>query len=119
MQDSPKDLRKKILGRQGEDLAAGYLRKQGYKILERNFKTPFGEADIIACKDGVCCFVEVKRRSTERFGLPAEAVDFRKQERYRKIAQYWCCMRKEEIPCRFDVISILGDQLEHFENAFM
>ena len=119
MQTAPKNLHNKILGRQGEDLAAKYLKKHGYKIVERNFKTPFGEADLIARKGETYCFVEVKTRSGDGFGAPAEAVDARKQERYHKIAQYYCAMLHREIDCRFDVASIEGGALEYFEGAFI
>ncbi len=119
MQNSQKDLRKKLLGRKGEDLTAAYLKKHGYKILERNYETPFGEADIIALKDGVYCFIEVKTRESDAFGLPSEAVDARKRERYRKIAWSYCNLLRREVSCRFDVASIKNGELEYFENAFI
>ena len=120
MQNSPKDLRKKILGRQGEDLTCKYLKKRGYKILERNYVTPFGEADIVAkSRDGYTCFVEVKARSSDAYGLPSEAVDYRKQNRYRQIALYYVATVGKEIPVRFDVASVLGDEIDYFEHAFI
>ena len=119
MQNSPKDLRKKILGRRGEDLTKKYLEKRGYKIVERNFSTPFGEADIIAEKGGILCFVEVKTRSGDGFGKPFEAVDARKQERYRKIAAFYLAgVYKEERECRFDVSSVENGKIEYIEDAF-
>lgn len=87
--------------------------------MERNYKTPFGEADIVARKGETYCFVEVKTRLSEEYGEPSEAVDFRKRERYRKIAWYFCNARREELPCRFDVASVLGEELEYFENAYI
>ncbi|WP_172633858.1 YraN family protein [Caldisericum exile] len=66
------------MGKEGEDLATKYLISRGFKILERNFRTPFGEIDIIAVKDGKLHFIEVKTRSSENFGRGAEAVDKRK-----------------------------------------
>lgn len=120
MQNSPKDLRKKLLGRKGEDLTAKYLKKRGYKILERNYVTPFGEADIVAkSPDGYTCFVEVKTRETDIFGVPIEAVTRDKQRRYRQMANHWCQLCGEEVPIRFDVASIYQGELEYFENAFM
>ena len=119
MQNSPKDLRKKILGRKGEDLTCLYLKKNGYKILERNYKTPYGEADIVALKDDTYCFVEVKTRTSDEYGLPSEAVDYKKQARYRKIAWYYCTKRGEEVNCRFDVASIMDGELDYFENAYI
>ncbi len=87
--------------------------------MARNYTTPFGEADIIAKKDGVYCFVEVKTRSQDRFGKPFEAVDGRKRERYRKIAAFYCAsVLFSEPECRFDVSSVENGKIEYFENAF-
>ena len=119
MQNSPQDLRKKILGRQGEAAAVKYLKKHGYKILERNYVTPFGEADIVAFKDGWYCFVEVKARANDVYGLPAEAVTRQKQQRYRQIAKYFCTVRRRELPCRFDVAAVYEGGLEYFEDAYI
>ncbi len=119
MQNSPKDLRNKILGRKGEDLTCKYLKNHGYKILKRNYKTPFGEADVIAFKDGTYCFVEVKTRESDAYGLPAEAVDRAKRRRYRQMAGYFCMCMKEEVPIRFDVSSVFGGEVEYFENAYI
>lgn len=120
MYNSPKDLRKKILGRKGEDLTAKYLKKRGYKLLERNFRTPFGEADIVALSpDGYTCFVEVKTRETDGFGAPSEAVTESKRQRYRKMAGYWCLGLGRETAVRFDVASVYKGEIEYFENAFV
>lgn len=119
MQDSQKDVRRKILGRSGEDLTVRYLKKRGYKILARNYETPFGEADIVAFKSGIYCFVEVKTRLSDEHGLPSEAVDRRKRERYRKIALFYCNARREELCCRFDIASVLDGEIEYFEDAFI
>ena len=84
MQNSPKDFCQKLLGRQGEELTCKYLKKHGYRIVKRNYTTPFGEADIIANRDGTYCFVEVKARAGDGFGHPAEAVNEAKQRKYRQ-----------------------------------
>ena len=90
MPHSPQDVHKKLLGAKGEKLAVKYLKKQGCKILERNYRTPFGEADIIAQYGEEIAFIEVKTRESLRYGTPAEAVGVNKQRRYRKIAEfYW------------------------------
>jgi len=81
--------------------------------------TPFGEADIVALKKGIYCFVEVKLRASDVYGLPSEAVDREKRERYHKIAWYYCDTIREEVCCRFDVASVLGEELEYFENAYV
>ena len=119
MQNSPQDFRKKVLGRNAEELTAKYLKKHGYKVLHRNYQTPYGEADIIAFKDGYYCLVEVKARGSDVFGLPTEAVDERKRERYRKIAAYFCMTKRTEVPIRFDIASVFEGGLEYFENAYI
>ena len=107
------------MGRSAEERTAKYLKKNGYKLIARNYKTPYGEADIIAFKDGCYCFVEVKARASDAFGLPAEAVDERKRERYRKMAAYFCMIKKTEVSIRFDIASVFEGGLEYFENAYI
>ena len=119
MSHSSQDVRKKILGRKGERLTRRYLFLHGYRIVARNYKTPFGEADIIAKKGGTFCFVEVKTRSGDPLALPSEAVDRAKQARYRNIARYFCAARGEEVCVRFDVASVLNGKLAYFENAYL
>lgn len=120
MQNSPEDLRKKLLGRKGEALTAKYLKARGYKILKRNYKTRFGEADIVALSpDGYTCFVEVKTRESDAFGIPAEAVTNEKRRKYRLMALDWCGRLGKEVPVRFDVASVLEGELEYFENAYL
>lgn len=111
-----------ILGLKGEDIAIKFLRKKGHKILFRNYKTPLGEADIITKDNETIVFVEVKTRSNESFGQPFESVDYRKQERLKKIALYYLKQNGMESPVRFDVISILSrngkDEINHIVEAF-
>ena len=87
MQITQKNFYKKFLGRAGEIKAGEYLKKIGYKILKTNYKTHVGEIDLIAESDGVIVFVEVKTRSGQEFGVPSEAVTFKKQQKYFKVAQ--------------------------------
>lgn len=111
---------KRQTGTSYEIKAEEYLLQKGYKILERNFRNRQGEIDIIA-KDGeYFCFMEVKYRTTNEFGSPLEAVDFRKQNQIRKVALYYLMKNKlsEWTPCRFDVIAFEGEKLTHVENAF-
>lgn len=89
MPDSQKDFHKKLLGRRGEKLAADEIKKSGYRLVKRNFVTPYGEADLIFEKGDETVFVEVKTRSNEVFGTPREAVGYKKQEKYRNIADYY------------------------------
>jgi putative endonuclease len=113
---------RKSLGSKGEDIAVSYLKKKGYKILHRNYKTPIGEADIIVRDKGRIIFVEVKARSSDAFGQPFEAVNYRKQEKLRKIAIYYLKHNKIELPVRFDVVSIISRngnaEVNHMVEAF-
>lgn len=112
---------KRSAGKEKEDLAASYLQKQGYRICERNFRTRFGEIDLIAEKDSALVFVEVKYRSSDAYGDPLAAVDLRKQRRICRtgLAYYAANGYREEVPCRFDVIAVYGDgRVEQVENAF-
>jgi putative endonuclease len=74
------------LGRRGENLSVEFLKKQGYKIMERNYRCSIGEVDIIAKEKNVLCFVEVKTRKTGEYGLPEEAIDWHKQRKLAKVA---------------------------------
>jgi putative endonuclease len=115
-------LAKKILGREGEDRAAQFLKKQGYKILERNYSTPQGEIDLIALHRGEVVFVEVKTRSNEAYGPPELAVNPRKQQRMIKAALGYIKYKKlHQVPCRFDVVAISAateKEIDLIENAF-
>ena len=113
----------KILGDAGENFAAEYLEKNGYKILAKNFRVRTAEIDIIAELDEKIIFVEVKTRSNTRRGLPAEAVNLRKQK---KIVEAASVFLQDEIyfdrACRFDVIEVYSGgtefKIRHIENAF-
>lgn len=109
----------KVTGAQGEEVAYKFLKKRGYKILERNYKNPVGEIDIIAKHKGIIIFVEVKTRTSDFFGLPREAVDEYKQEKIRRVALgYLKRSRAMDSRIRFDVIEVIDGKVEHIENAF-
>ena len=119
MPHSPQDVHKKVLGKKGEKLVAEYLKKQGYKILETNYRTPFGEADIIVLDKDEIVFVEVKTRSSDKFGAPKESVTKKKRETYRKIAQFYWLRTGEEPNARFDVAQVFDDgSIDYLKNAF-
>lgn len=119
MQVAQKNFYKKLLGRVGEKTATEYLKKKGYKILERNYKNPFGEVDIVAKDNEYTVFIEVKTRTTEDFGTGSEAVDFRRQQRYIRAAKFYLLQKgKTETPARFDVIEIKDGEINHIINAF-
>jgi putative endonuclease len=106
-----------------ERAAERALVRAGYRILDRNFRTPNGELDFVAEENGVVCFVEVKGRSGPGFGLPEEAVTLEKQRRIHRAAESWISRRRREgASCRFDVVSVVETQgepkIEIFRNAF-
>ncbi|SDK44754.1 YraN family protein [Natronincola ferrireducens] len=113
----------KNLGAYGEGIGKKYLLEKGYVILHSNYRTKLGELDIIAQKDNIIAFVEVKTRRNSSFGLPREAVDYRKQLTLTKIAQLYIQQKKPgNVDFRFDVIEVrwIDDKYEinHIENAF-
>lgn len=96
------------LGKRGEDAAARFLERRGYDIVARNWKCRAGEADIIARDEQALVFVEVKTRMDEDRGLPEEAVDASKRQRYERIAAAFLKQYDEvDIQVRFDVVGIL------------
>lgn len=107
-----------------ERAAEKALSAEGYRILARNFRTRAGEIDFVAEENGVLCFVEVKGRSGEGFGSPAEAVTAEKQRRIFRAAELYLQRRRGRRPkCRFDVVSVLektGEEarLEILRDAF-
>jgi len=96
-----------LRGKKGEELAASYLKSQGYKILERNFKKRYGEIDIIAQSGSTLVFIEVKTRWSRKFGLPEEAVTPWKLKSVIRTAQYYK-MLHPELPeaMRIDVVAV-------------
>ena len=102
---------KRAAGADKEQLAARYLVDNGYTVLERNFRNKTGEIDIIAKKDNYIVFVEVKYRSNNKYGYAVEAVNYRKKQIIRPVAQFYMATRYKscDIPCRFDVIGIDGE----------
>lgn len=112
-------MNKRELGAEGEARARAYLLGKGAKILEMNYRRPTGEIDIIARQGKTLLFVEVKRRSSLRFGRPSEAVNQQKQAHILRTAQlYLQEKRLEDAPVRFDIIEVLPDEIRHIENAF-
>lgn len=111
---------KRQIGAFYEKKAEQYLIQKGYQILECNFRNRSGEIDIIAKDNESICFIEVKYRTTRKFGSPLEAVDIKKQNQIRKVAGYYLMKHGfgEWSPCRFDVIGFEGEQIRHLENAF-
>jgi putative endonuclease len=111
------------LGKSGEELAGRFLKENGYQILAKNYRSRFGEIDIVAREKDCICFIEVKARKDTDFGLPQEAVDFRKQRKISKVAlAYLKESRLLDAKARFDVVSVLfegaGPRIKLTKNAF-
>ena len=114
---------KLVLGKAGERVAEQYLKDKGYKLVERNYRCTAGELDLIVLDRRVVVFVEVKTRSGHGYGSPLEAVEFRKQRKMIRAAQYFLSEKKlHQRDARFDVVGISwpGREplVEHIENAF-
>jgi putative endonuclease len=113
----------KSLGSEGEGLAVKFLRRKGYDIIAKNYKTPIGEIDIIAKDGDTVVFVEVKTRTNDSFGHPFEAVNQNKRRKLKNLALLYLKKERKEFPVRFDVISIICVQngekaIEHITDAF-
>ena len=99
------------VGQQGEEIAANYLQQQGYQILDRNYHSRFGEVDLVAEKDDVVVFVEVKARTSVSFGLPEESVTAEKLAKIYDTALLWLQEHPEKSDdWRVDVIAIQMDK---------
>ncbi len=115
---------KQALGREGEKIAEVFLKKQGYRLVERNYRCRGGEVDLIVLDSRIIVFVEVKTRTDHGFGSPLEAVEPRKQRRMILAAQLFLHQKKlHERDARFDVVGISwpGTEplVEHIQNAFV
>lgn len=111
-----------LIGKKGEEIALGYLKKKGFKILEINWRFKKAEIDLITLKDDLLVVVEVKTRSSEAFENPKEAVTIGKQKNIIKAADAYIQEKEIDLECRFDVVSVLilknETSIEHIEDAF-
>jgi putative endonuclease len=111
------------LGSEGEDLAAKFLKKKGYAVISRNYKTSIGEIDIVAKDGDTTVFIEVKTRANDAFGYPFEAVNQSKRRKLKNLALLYLKKERQDFPVRFDVISISRahdheTSIEHIIDAF-
>ncbi len=103
--------RRLALGKSGEDLAVGRLQSLGYRVLERNYRCPLGEIDLVAEEDGCLVFVEIKTRRGGSLGEAKAAVDPRKQRRITLVAQHYLkTQNRIEQRSRFDVVAVSLNQ---------
>lgn len=117
----------KIVGNIGEDIATDYLKKNKYKILERNYVAGKGEIDLVAKIKNTTVFVEVKTRQNNSFGTPAEAVDYKKKSKIIETAKRYIYEKNPNTDFRFDIVEVFGffsgdcfelEKIEHIEDAF-
>jgi putative endonuclease len=109
--------RRRDVGRSGEDRAVAYLKRQGYVILERNWRTSYGELDIVARQKQELVFVEVRTLETPHFGFPEESVGPGKQRQLARLASAYVQQAKHAGEWRIDVVAIDRDGLRHVQNA--
>lgn len=115
----------KVTGNRGETLAAEYLTRKGYKILERNYQSKWGEIDIIARLkvkgESITVFVEVKTKTTNKYGEPWEMVNHWKIEQVKRMGEVWCREFDWQGRVRVDVVGVYLDQeeprIEHWESV--
>jgi len=114
-----------VAGKWGESRAGAFLRGKGYRLVAANYRTRFGEIDIVAQKGSLTVFVEVKLRKDSRFAQAREFVDIHKQKKIKAAAEMWLAQNPTDGPARFDVIEIYaargpGEEpgICHIENAF-
>jgi putative endonuclease len=111
---------RRVLGAHGEAAVAAWYEAQGYEVIARNWRCREGELDLVVRNGRVFVFCEVKTRTSDAFGIPAEAVTRSKQARLRRLAARWleddAPVRPREI--RFDVAAVLNDEIEVLEGAF-
>ncbi|ACY15024.1 YraN family protein [Haliangium ochraceum] len=106
-------------GQRGEDRAAEILLGAGYSIVERNYRCRLGEIDIVAREGDCLVFVEVRARSSARWGGALATVDAAKQRRIARVAAHYLAARRPRYEaCRFDVLGLTGDQVELVRDAF-
>ena len=118
-----KDTKKIITGKKGEKIAAAYLKKNGYRIIEINFRCPIGEIDIVAKEKNDLVFVEVKTRKSIDLGYPEQAVGIRKQKKMSQLALWYLQKRKiADTNARFDVVAVTlipeNNEVKLIKNAF-
>ncbi len=109
-------------GRLGETLAEEYLEENGYKIIEKNYRTKYAEIDVVAEKNGVLVFVEVRTKSNEEFGTPEETINYKKRKKLMRNAEAYVARKRYKGPYRIDALCIvLGSnektaRISYYEN---
>jgi putative endonuclease len=115
--------RQQRIGRWGEQIAAEYLAKKGYRMLATNVRTPYGEIDLLCQREGQLVFVEVKTRTSQAFGYPEDSITPRKQAHMLSAAEHYLQEHEIDDDWQFDVIAVEGSpggkppHITHFENV--
>ena len=107
--------RRKVIGKAGEILAAIYLQEKGFSIVEKNYLTKAGEIDIIASKDGVIHYIEVKTRGSGKYGTPEEAVDDKKLEKIEKAALLY--RARNHPPQEYESVDVMAITIDFLEGV--
>ena len=110
--------RREWIGKEGERIACEYLRAHGYALIERNWRCPFGEIDIIARDGDTLVFVEVKRRSRSGYGGAEGALTIHKQRRIVAAARMYISQSQSDLPVRFDLVAIEEGRMTLLKGAF-
>jgi putative endonuclease len=118
-----KNIAKITTGKEGEKIAAVFLKKNGYRISDTNFRCPLGEVDIVARENKTIVFIEVKTRKSNKLGYPEQAVGIRKQKKMSQLALWYLQEKKIfDVAARFDVVAITlfpeGNDIKLIKNAF-
>jgi putative endonuclease len=119
-----KDLTKIITGKDGETIAASFLKKNGYHILDTNFRCFLGEIDIVAREKGALVFIEVKTRKSRELGFPEQAVGIKKQRKLSQLALFYLQRKNiKDVKARFDVVAVTistseNNEIKLIKNAF-
>ena len=109
-------MNKKVFGALGEELAYKYLSENGIKIIKRNYISKYGEIDLIGIEKETIIFIEVKLRNNISFGDPSEALDYKKINRIKKVAEFFLSENDyQDFDCRFDVIALVKNR---FDNGY-
>ncbi len=112
-------MNKRKIGADYEQVAAKHLKELGYELITTNYRCPLGEIDLVAKDGAVLVFIEVKYRKTLNAGSPFEAVNAKKQQTIRRVAQWYLTEHKlDDVSVRFDVAGILGNEIKVIKDAF-
>ena len=109
-------------GKLGEDIAEKYLEDKGYKIIERNYRTKYAEIDLIAQADDIMVFIEVRTKTSDKFGLPEETINKKKINKLKRNALAYTAWKRWKGVYQIDVIGVVLNQnhtinrIQHYEN---